>query len=211
MISQRWRYASLKRLVKTVDIRGEDGLRSWIAIEKEVKNHWNQIRSFSCPASASGDNASYIKTVLHDQLPQFSGLRHLGLYSGSMPLWTVAHLKFKNSLTSLTLTKCRASIYELAMLLNGFPQLDQLDLHNLRDKTGDNGTAPPSRSPRKLSIVDVGHRGPALLSGVFATLLKCREVTLNINHSGVSVQEFIKNLKRVERLDLKRTVECMLL
>ena len=100
------------------------------------------------------------------------------------------------------------SIYDLVTLLNRFPNLVRLILHNTIDTVDGNGTPQLFCFLKNLSIshVDYEHEVVTKLSTL---KLQWKELSLNILRNEATAQSFIEGSKDyLMCLDLMNTVEC---
>ena len=153
LVAKPWTKPSRRRLFKTVEIR-EATLRQWLdTIPPANTKLLLHVRSLSYIAGAarrgSGRQPEGRVDVLRDYLPSFHRLQHLTLSSMHIPSDISRQIEifsaFRHGLLRLSLQCCTVTISALVALLNFFPSLDRLDLHDIMHEADGEPASPLCR------------------------------------------------------------------
>lgn len=182
LVARSWVHSSRSSLFKSVDLRREAHLRSWLNnISSKNLGVLEYVRALAVNAGITSDEHS---EVLASSLPLFPKLKRLVLFRARMS--SIAQLGMslapQQSLECLSLDGCYLTINALTKLINHFPNLVQLELRDILP--ANDGEPIPStllRPLRKL-ITNEPDTGEAL--GILDQFLglrpRCEEVIIDV-------------------------------
>ena len=225
LVAKSWTNPSQGRLFKTVEIQ-EATFRQWLdtipPAHTELLRHVHSLSYITTAEQLIGRVQEHRIDVLRDYLPSFHRLQHLTLSFTHIPSDISRQIgifsAFRHGLSQLSLQCCTVTISALVALINFFPSLDRLDLHNIvHDADGE--AASPLRRPliRKLHTSRLHKDALDILAQLSELGLVFEELDVDGSWDVITlyaisciVDSLGVNVKRLRALRTYRTLEaCM--
>ena len=216
LVAKSWMYPSRRSLFEAVIVVPQAKFWSWIkCISPNNAELLQNVRTLHCLIEISPCVRTGHIFFLRNYFPSLPLLRHLFLFSGNLQSVTQigVPLAFQHTLKYLSLRGCRTTIATLVTLINYFPNLDHLELHNLFQESGRQPTPPLSRALQKLSVSEPDTRDDlGILDQLLGLQPQFDEVVIEINSffAPLLPQRVIDGVgASVKRLEIDTCFECM--